>query len=160
MPSSAEAEPAADTAAKQKNTETVPERGCAPLAASPSAQGGVWSTMENVILIVLLTAAVAVGIWYTIRHFKGEGGCCGGGSYRPRKKKLSHVMGEKTFRVEGMHCEHCKARVEEAVNDIHGAAGRADWKKGLLTVLYSQPVDDGQIKQRVEKAGYRITGVL
>ena len=35
--------------------------------------------MENVILIVLLTAAVAVGIWYTIRHFKGEGGCCGGG---------------------------------------------------------------------------------
>ena len=28
--------------------------------------------MENVILIVLLTAAVAVGIWYTIRHFKGE----------------------------------------------------------------------------------------
>ena len=86
--------------------------------------------MENVILIVLLTAAVAVGIWYTIRHFKGEGGCCGGGSYRPRKKKLSHVTGEKTFRVEGMHCEHCKVRVEEAVNDIHGAAGRADWKKG------------------------------
>ena len=103
--------------------------------------------MENVILIVLLTAAVAVGIWYTIRHFKGESGCCGGGSYRPRKKKLSHVTGEKTFRVEGMHCEHCKVRVE-------------DWKKGLLTVLYSQPVDDGQIKQRVEKAGYRITGVL
>lgn len=66
--------------------------------------------MENVILIVLLTAAVAVGIWYTIRHFKGEGGCCGGGSYRPRKKKLSHVTGEKTFRVEGMHCEHCKVR--------------------------------------------------
>ena len=62
-------------------------------------------------------------------------------------------MGEKTFRVEGMHCEHCKARVEEAVNGIHGAAGRADWKKGLLTVLYSQPVDDGQIKQRLEKAG-------
>ncbi len=108
--------------------------------------------MENVILIVLLTAAVAVGIWYTIRH--------GGGSYRPKKKKLPHVIGERTFQVEGMHCAHCKARVEEAVNDIHGAAGRADWKKGLLTVLYSEPVDDGQIKQRVEKAGYRITGVL
>ena len=119
--------------------------------------GPPWKTS---ILFVLLTAAVAVGIWYTIRHFRGEGGCCGGGGYRPRKKKLSHVMGEKTFRVEGMHCEHCKVRVEEAVNDIHGAAGRADWKKGLLTVLYSQPVDDGQIKQRVEKAGYRITGVL
>ena len=116
--------------------------------------------MENVILIVLLTAAVAVGIWYTIRHFKGEGGCCGGGSYRPRKKKLSHVTGEKTFRVEGMHCEHCKVRVEEAVQRHPRRGGPCRLKKGLLTVLYSQPVDDGQIKQRVEKAGYRITGVL
>ena len=115
--------------------------------------------MENTILFILLAIAVAVGIWYTVRHFKGEGGCCGGGSYKPKKKKLSHVVGEKTFRVEGMHCEHCKVRVEEAVNDIHGAAGRVDLKKGLLTVQYAQPVDDEQIRRRVERAGYRITRV-
>ena len=114
--------------------------------------------MENVMILVLLVLAVAIGIWYTVRHFKGEGGCCGGGSYKPRRKKLAHVVGERTFRVEGMHCEHCKTRVEEAVNDIHGAAGRADWKKGLLTVQYSEPVEDEQMKRKVEKAGYQFLG--
>ena len=114
--------------------------------------------MENAIIFVLLAIAIVVGIWYTVRHFKGEGGCCGGGSYKPRKKKLSHVEGQKTFHVEGMHCAHCKVRVEEAVNDIHGAAGQEDLKEGLLTVRFSQPVDDAVIAQKVERAGYHITG--
>ena len=114
--------------------------------------------MENVMILVLLVLAVAIGIWYTVRHFKGEGGCCGGGSYKPRRKKLAHVVGERTFRVEGMHCEHCKTRVEEAVNDIHGAAGHADGKKGLRTVSCAEPVDDETIRQKVERAGYHVTG--
>ena len=115
--------------------------------------------MENAIILVLLALAVAVGIWYTVRHFKGKGGCCGGGVYRPRKKKLSQVIGQKTFRVEGMHCEHCKVRVEEAVNDLHGVAGRADWKKGLLTVSYAEAVENDRIKEKVERAGYHVTEI-
>ena len=55
--------------------------------------------------------------------------------------------------------EECKLRVEEAVNDIKGAAGSVNLKKGLLTVTYSEPVDDARIRQKVEKAGYRLTGV-
>lgn len=85
-------------------------------------------------------------------------GCCGGGDYKPRKKKLPHVAGQKTFQVEGMHCEHCKVRVEEAVNDIKGAAGKVDLKKGLLTVSYAESLDDEQVKQKVERAGYHLTG--
>lgn len=73
-------------------------------------------------------------------------------------KKLSHVAGQKTFQVEGMHCEHCKVRVEEAVNDIKGAAGKVDLKKGLLTVSYAESLDDEQVKQKVERAGYHLTG--
>ena len=115
--------------------------------------------MENAIILVLLALAVAVGIWYTVRHFKGKGGCCGGGGYRPRQKKLPQVIGQKTFRVEGMHCEHCKVRVEEAVNDLHGVAGRADWKKGLLTVSYAEAVENDRIKEKVERAGYHVTEI-
>ena len=116
--------------------------------------------MENVVLIAVIAAVVAVGVWQTLRRVQGKGGgCCGGGgSCAPKKKRLPHVMGEKTFRVEGMTCAHCQARVEEAVNDIQGAAGRANWKKGLLTVQYAQPVDDAVIRQKVERAGYHITG--
>ena len=115
--------------------------------------------MENLMIAVLIAAAVVIGVWYTVQHFQGKGGCCGGGGYRPKKKKLSQVIGQKTFLVEGMSCAHCKARVEEAVNDIHGAAGQVDLKKNLLTVRFSQPVEDAAISQRVERAGYRITRV-
>lgn len=71
--------------------------------------------MENFIIICLLIIAVGLAIIPTIRHFKGHGGCCGGSSYKPKKKKLKRVIQKKTFKVEGMHCEHCSNRVMEAV---------------------------------------------
>lgn len=89
-----------------------------------------------------------------VKHFKGKGGCCGGGDYKPRKKKLSHVLYTKTFQVEGMHCEHCKNRVEEVVGDIQGVAGKVDLKKGELIVSYAEDVDDEIIKSRIQRAGY------
>ena len=56
-----------------------------------------------------------------------------------------------------MHCEHCKNRVEEAVNDIKGIAGKVDLKKGELTVSYAVDVNDEIIKARIEKHGYQVT---
>ena len=112
--------------------------------------------MENVIIIVIVVVAAAAGIRSTVRHFKGQGGCCGGGGYRPGKKKLSKVLYRKTFQVEGMHCEHCKNRVEEAVNDIKGVAGKVNLKKGELTVSYAEDVADELIKEKIQRAGYRI----
>ena len=48
---------------------------------------------ENIILLVLVVVVVAIGLWSTVRHFRGKGGgCCGGGDYKPRKKKLSHAV--------------------------------------------------------------------
>ena len=112
--------------------------------------------MEDFIIIAILAAAIAVGVFFTVKHFKGEGGCCGGGSYKPKKKRLSGVKYQKTFKVDGMHCDHCKARVEEAVNDIKGVAGRVSLKKSELTVLYAESVDDELIISRIEKAGYSV----
>lgn len=110
--------------------------------------------MENYIIIGVVLLLVAVGAYFTIRHFKGQGGCCGEGGYKPRRKKIHNVIAQKTFLVEGMHCKHCKARVEEAVADIHGVAGRVDLKKGVLTVYYAQPVEDEVIYKKIRKAGY------
>ena len=45
--------------------------------------------MSDVIIIIVLAAAIALGVRESVKHFKGEGGCCGGGSsYKPKKKKL------------------------------------------------------------------------
>lgn len=110
--------------------------------------------MENYIIGTVLIIALIIGVIHTVKHFRGEGGCCGGGSYKLKKKKLAHVQYQKTFLVEGMHCKHCKARVEEAVGDIKGVAGTVDLKKGTLTVSYAAEIDDGVIIQKVQKAGY------
>ena len=55
-----------------------------------------------------------------------------------------------------MHCEHCKNRVEEVVNDIKGVAGRVNLKKGELTVFYAEDVSDEVIRERIERAGYTV----
>ena len=112
--------------------------------------------MENYITIGIIAAIVVIGVLSTVKHFKGEGGCCGGGCYKPKRKKLSVVKYTKRFKVGGMHCEHCKRRVEEAVNDIKGISGRVDLKKGELTVSYAEDVPDEIIKEKLERAGYTV----
>ncbi len=116
--------------------------------------------MENIIIIVIILIAAVFGVYSSIKHFKGQGGCCGGGGYKPKKKKLPKIIYEKKFKVDGMHCEHCKNRVEEIVNDIKGVAGRVNLKEGELTLLYAEDVDDELLKSRLLRAGYEITEVI
>ena len=61
--------------------------------------------MENVIMIGVIGMIVVVAALSARKHFKGEGGCCGGGTYR-ENKKLSHVVGKKHVRIDGMMCEN------------------------------------------------------
>lgn len=112
--------------------------------------------MENFIIIAVIVIIIVIGIRSTVKHFKGQGGCCGGGDYKPKRKKLAKVLYKKTFKVNGMHCGHCKNRVEEAVNDIKGVAGKVNLKKGELTVSYAEDVDDEWIKSKIVRAGYVI----
>ncbi|MBQ8402598.1 MAG: heavy-metal-associated domain-containing protein [Clostridia bacterium] len=114
--------------------------------------------MTDIIIIAIIIVIAAIGIRSAIRHFRGQGGCCGGGDYRPRKKKLKNILYTKTFTVTGMHCDHCRNRVEEVVNDMEGVAGKVDLKKGELTVSYAVPIDDERIAAGIEKAGYTVTG--
>lgn len=116
--------------------------------------------MKNYVTIGVLAVIVAIGIASTIKHFKGEGGCCGGGGgYQTKKKKLAGIRYRKRFQVDGMHCAHCKARVEEVVNDIPGVAGSVDLKKGELLVSYAEEVADEVIIARLERAGYAAVAV-
>ena len=112
--------------------------------------------MENYIIIGMIAVIVVIAVISSIKHFKGEGGCCGGGSYKPKKKKLKGIKYQKAFRVDGMSCEHCKRRVEEAVNDIKGVSGKVNLKKGELTVSYAEELSDDMIKAKIEKAGYTV----
>ena len=115
--------------------------------------------MTDLIIFLILVVVLIIGARATVKHFKGEGSCCGGGTYKPRKKKLDNVVAKKTFSVEGMTCQHCENRVHEAINAIQGASAQVSHKKGTAVVSMSEPIEDGVIKAAIEKAGYMVSGV-
>jgi len=60
--------------------------------------------MPDIIIVVILVIVVAVGIRETVKHFKGQGACCGGSTVKPQKKRLKNkVVRTYTFHIDGMH---------------------------------------------------------
>lgn len=112
--------------------------------------------MENFIIICLLIIAVGLAIIPTIRHFKGMVGVVGAVLISQRRKKLKRVIQKKTFKVEGMHCEHCSNRVMEAVNSIPELSAKVKLKQGLVIISYAEPVEDNLIKEAIERIGYKV----
>ncbi|MBI5553458.1 MAG: heavy-metal-associated domain-containing protein [Candidatus Diapherotrites archaeon] len=64
---------------------------------------------------------------------------------------------EKTLSVKGMHCNSCRLLIEDAVGEIKGVEHvSVDVGKERVQVRFS---DEGllpQIKQAIEKEGYRV----
>ncbi len=115
--------------------------------------------MENIIIGIILLVVVILGIRESIKHFRGEGGCCGGGSSKPQKKKLKNKI-QKTYvmQIEGMHCQNCANKVTGCINDISGAAANVNLKKQEAKVLCDREIDFEIIKKAVEQKGYKVTG--
>ncbi|MEE1086827.1 MAG: cation transporter [Schaedlerella sp.] len=116
--------------------------------------------MENIIIIIILLVLVFIGLRSALKHFKGEGGCCGGGAPVPKQnKKLKNVISKKVVVIEGMTCEHCKNWVEKSINSIDGAAAKVNLQKKEAVVSLEKHIDDETICEAVEKAGYSITEI-
>lgn len=115
--------------------------------------------MENAIIIGILLVVIVVAILRTKKHFKG--GCCGSGNTTIRDKKAltDPKLGEKILTVEGMHCENCEIRVQNALNRLDGVSCKVNLKKKTATVSYSREVSDAELKAVVEKMGYQVTGI-
>lgn len=113
--------------------------------------------MENIIILAVLLVAVAVGLFRAGKHFHG-GGCCGSGSHTIRvKKELTQPkIGEIVLKIQGMHCENCQARVENAINHLDGVACLVDLKKQTATVSYSRAVSEEELRRIVENLGYQV----
>lgn len=116
--------------------------------------------MENIGIIVLLLVLIIPALIHAKKHFSG-GGCCGSGgnTIRSHKKLTEPKIGEKVLTVEGMHCENCRARVENAVDRLDGAVCKVNLKKKTAVVLYSSEIPDDVLKETVEKLGYKVTDI-
>lgn len=118
------------------------------------------ASMEDYIIIGIILIAVAFAVLRAVKHFRG-GGCCGSGGTTIRDKKAltEPKLGEKQLMIQGMHCENCAIRIENALNRLDGVLCKVNLKKKLATVSYSKEVSPELLKDAVEKLGYTVTEI-
>ena len=114
--------------------------------------------MSNIVAIVVLILIISLGIRGSVKHFKGEGGCCGTGSVvkEPDKKLDNPVIGKASFTVDGMHCENCSNRIKRAINSIDGASCKVSLKKRRVDIEYDRQIDSNVFVKAIEALDYRV----
>ena len=114
--------------------------------------------ITNIITIGILILIGAFAISGSIKHFKGEGGCCGGSSIvkEPDKKLDKPVIGKRTFIVEGMHCENCRNRVKRTINSIDGASCKVNLKKGRVDIEFDREINDDVFITAIENLDFHV----
>ena len=111
--------------------------------------------MADFVIAGILIILIIIGIRSSVKHFKGEGGCCGGGSsVKVKRKKLKQIVKQRTVMIEGMTCEHCKACVESRLNALDGVSANVNLKKKTAVVSMEKDVEDEVVKKAIENAGY------
>ena len=115
--------------------------------------------MENAMIAGILIIFILVGIPSGLKHFKGEGGCCGGASAKVKRKHLKHVIKKRCVSIEGMTCKNCKNRVEGRLNELGGVSARVSLKNKTTKVDCDREIDAGTIREAIEKKGYVVSDV-
>lgn len=121
--------------------------------------------MVDAIIILVVVVLLIFALKGSIKHFRGEGACCGGGSGSVKTKKAKKktldgpVVGRRTIRISGMHCQNCVNSVTNALNDIEGVSAKVRLKDNSAEVSYDRPVDISALKQAVEKAGFQVVSI-
>lgn len=118
--------------------------------------------MGTIAVLAVLAVIVFFAAKSGMKHFRGEGGCCGGGAgtLAEEEKKLEQpVIGKKIMHIEGMHCVNCKNAIERQINRIEGASCKVDLKKKLAIVSYDRELDDEVLRRAVTRLDYQVTSI-
>lgn len=119
--------------------------------------------MINVVIFLAVVAVVIVAAGRYARTLRRGGcgcGCSGGGDAPVARPSVAdaneaHYPYSVDLTVEGMHCEHCLAAVEAALDGLGGVWARASLPD-RVRVLSKDPVDRAVLVRAVEAAGYRV----
>lgn len=119
--------------------------------------------MVDIFILLVVLAIILLAIKSSIKHFKGQGSCCGGGSSdsskTARKRLENPVMGRKQMSISGMHCTHCASAVTNAIDSIPGANCKVNLKKQSAIVSYDREIPDEMLRKAVETAGYQVVDI-
>ena len=64
-----------------------------------------------------------------------------------------------TIKIEGMMCQHCRARVQKALDAIDGVNAQVDLDSGTATVTAPENVTKDVLKKAIEDAGYEVISI-
>lgn len=121
--------------------------------------------MSDVIIILILIVILGFAVKSSIKHFKGEGACCGGGSgqvktKRPKKKKLDGpVIGTRTIKISEMHCQNCVNSVTRALNSLDGVSAKVSLRDNSAEVSFDRSVEEDRLRRAVEDAGFEVLSI-
>ena len=66
------------------------------------------------------------------------------------------IGAERTYVVDGMSCEHCRAAVTDEVRRVPGITGvEVDLDGGTVTV-HGTGADDAAVRAAIDEAGYTV----
>lgn len=110
----------------------------------------------NTFLYVLIAALVVLGLVYAIVSIKKKGsascGCqCSECMKSSNATEYAHTY---TIRIDGMSCEHCKARVENAFNELEGCSAEVNLDEKIATLHSVKELTEAVMKQTVENLGF------
>lgn len=113
--------------------------------------------MGTVVIGLILILIAGFALKGSFKHMKGEGGCCGGSAEpKVKRKKLKEVKEIKTFKIEGMSCDHCRQRIENELNSMDGVSAKVSLKQKEAVVKLGTEIEDEVLVQKIEKLGYRV----
>ena len=118
--------------------------------------------MRTAIIVVVLVILVVLGIKSYMK--KLSSGCCGTDTQKERRlpaddTNAAHYPYAYKISVEGMHCENCAVRLENAFHAEGGMWAQGDVAHACVILRTKQPAEEGRLKQIVALAGYRAAAV-
>jgi len=66
---------------------------------------------------------------------------------------------KKVIEIKGMHCTHCQAKAEKALNNIPGVTAKVDLKKSRAVVDITTEVEDKAFRDALSEAGFEAVSI-
>ncbi|MCR5588188.1 MAG: permease [Bacteroidales bacterium] len=112
---------------------------CASESAAPfGGNGGLFRAICSALLLLFIITALSM-------------------KFLDKFKKQKAVTGTVIYTVEGMHCNHCKAAVEQAVGKLKGVES-CEATPAANTLVVTGNAQENDIRKAVEQAGFVFKG--
>ena len=64
---------------------------------------------------------------------------------------------KKTIKIDGMHCNHCKMRVEKALKTLNGVASAVvNLEAKTADIESTTEINDAVIAEAIDDAGFKV----